>query len=154
MSDKLCPDCGHPVSEHYSNKIDGFEYGGCIPCSCSRTPADQPEKHCTGCPNPSDNYNCLTKEDCPEQPTPTMPLIKPLVLYPPDIFEAFAVFTRKQRDADMTWLPAHDSAIASKAVKEFAEKVCKYLITKCTFINDKAEQHHIAHIRAMAEGKE
>ena len=41
-----CPECGHPVSEHGSNRIGDAEFGGCQLCNYSETPVDlQPDKN-------------------------------------------------------------------------------------------------------------
>ena len=121
---------------------------------------------------------CIPVE--PEQPTPTMPLIEsPENPYPEDIFPmqiwdyAEAVPDEEQRTAISgcvgryvwnvccedwqkliaEWLPAHDSEVESKAVKEFAEKVDEQLldIMLKLGINPIHREKIIAHIRAVAE---
>lgn len=159
-----CPACGHKISEHDC-------VAGCMVlvgegkfCSCLRTSIDlQPEKHCnlghdwkcSECPNSisdvSDNLShtqrCMHSV---KQPTPTMPLRVEdgyAFLGDPQYKEAFdkgvALGKFTQLWEDMKSLKAHDSTIASKAVKEFAEKVIKVL--------PYATQGEVVHIRAMAE---
>lgn len=61
MSDKLCPDCGHPVNEH---TYDGCGYEPAVFCKCLRTrnQAMQEKDYCT---SEWRGYNCLDKETCP-----------------------------------------------------------------------------------------
>ena len=133
-----CPDCGHLVSEHSIYSVEGCKalIDGKIDhrCLCGKTkielqPADlQPEKHCTGCPNPSDNYNCLTKEDCPEQPTPTMPLAKCAKGF--TIRCSICEEIKPDDDGRCVYLQtqqAHDSEVAKQAVKDVAS-ICDQLI--------------------------
>jgi hypothetical protein len=51
------------------------------------------------------------------------------------------------------WLEAHDSVVAAKAVREFAEKVCNILVEEIVFCDFNDLVNVQAHIRAMA-GKE
>lgn len=151
MSEKLCPDCGHPISEH--DVVDGcmqklpFAKDSYSYCSCDKFPADLQPKHCTGCPNPSNNYNCVSKEDCPEQPT-QMPLITPQIVFD-KAGEVVKSAQEQQRDADMACI----HAIAAQAVKEFAEKVCEGLLFTCEDfgVSGKGYNAIVKSIRAMAE---
>ena len=150
-----CPECGHPIARH------GKE--GCEDCACCNTPADLQPKHCT--------HPTISKRECPvfhvnlkcegcayfEQPAPHMPLIGSL----PD--EEKLPIQKQQRDADMVWHNSQVSAIASKAVKEFAEAThtCRLVggveedgsVSKA-YVHDTKNCLACAHIRAMAEGKD
>ena len=91
-------------------------------------------------------------QDCPACipyiPEPAeMPLIDTPLLPYISANQAFNIAKENQRDADMAWLPAHDTEVAAKAVKEFAEKVMRDLP------DFRGREKFCNHIRAMAEEK-
>lgn len=142
-----CPECGHTIASHCKAGCCAEGIAGAF-CDCLKAPADlQPEKHCTDSRSLEDIEHC-----CGEQPTPTMPLRGKLVSitycgdcphndmcvsgkasYPycnaPTPNRKFIENGVDARAGGIpSWCPlsdaeAHDSEVASKEVKEFAEKV-------------------------------
>jgi len=78
-------------------------------------------KQCSKCPH-WEGF-CMVKK-CILEPEPAeMPLISEPRTNSEDYDEGIRHGSRYQRDVDMAWLPTHDQQVASKAVKEFVEKV-------------------------------
>ena len=125
----LCPECGHPMSEHKESgcsiKVGHLSDTGFCRCE-NRPPADQ------------------------EKPSQMPLIVIPKNILNEDIINGVGIGRQKQRDADMVWHNEQKALIAKQAVAEFAEKCINAIPDKVYDAFGEVIDNYIAHIKSMA----